>query len=233
MRSSPNRNGLSAGLLLLVTLVAYIPAMQGGFVWDDDSYVTENQTLRSGAGLREIWLAPDSTPQYYPLVFSSFWLEYRLWELKPAGYHVVNVLLHAISALLLWRLLRDLQVPGAWLAAAVFALHPVHVESVAWVTERKNVLSAVFYLGSAFCLIRYFGLAETQSPRGRSKKWSYAACLLLFAGALLSKTVTASLPVALLLVRIPESDHIAYLPGAKLLAGHSGANSGAVSSEGR
>jgi Flp pilus assembly protein TadD len=173
--------------------------MQGGFVWDDDSYVTENLTLRTVDGLRQIWLAPDSTPQYYPLVFSSFWLEYRLWELNPAGYHVVNVLLHAISALLLWRLLRDLRVPGAWLAAAVFALHPVHVESVAWVTERKNVLSAVFYLGSAACLVRYFGLAG-KDESGSPKRWWYGAGLLLFACALLGKTVTASLPAALLLV---------------------------------
>ena len=126
-----NRNSLLVGLFILLTLTAYIPAIQGGFVWDDDSYVTENATLRSLQGLTQIWLNPRSTPQYYPLVFSSFWVEYRLWGLRPTGYHLVNVLLHALSALLLWRLLRDLKVPGALLAAAIFALHPVNVESVA------------------------------------------------------------------------------------------------------
>ncbi|MEJ2431379.1 MAG: hypothetical protein P8075_21060 [Deltaproteobacteria bacterium] len=147
------------GLLLFLTLLAYVPAMQGGFIWDDDSYVTENQTLRSLEGLEKIWVQPNSTPQYYPLVFSSFWLEYKLWGLNPTGYHLVNILLHALSALLLYRLLVYLNVPGAWLAAAVFALHPVHVESVAWVAERKNVLSGFFYFSSAFCLFRFFGLA--------------------------------------------------------------------------
>ena len=151
-----NRKSVLVGLLVIITLTAYIPAMRGDFVWDDDSYVTENQTLRSLKGLGQIWLNPRATPQYYPLVFSSFWLEYKLWGLNPTGYHVVNVLLHVLSTLLLWRLLQCLNVPGAWLATAIFALHPVHVESVAWVTERKNVLSAFFYLGSVFCLFRFF-----------------------------------------------------------------------------
>jgi tetratricopeptide (TPR) repeat protein len=204
-RSSPGGGGLKvrdallAGLLLSLTLVVYIPAMQGGFVWDDDAYVTQNPTLRSVDGLRQIWLEPGSTPQYYPLVFTSFLLEARLWGFDPTGYHVVNVLLHSLAALLLWFVLRDLKVPGAWFVAAVFALHPVHVESVAWVTERKNVLSAVFYLGSASCLIRYFGLAGRDESDSRERKW-YVAGLLLFTCALLSKTVTASLPAALLLV---------------------------------
>jgi Tfp pilus assembly protein PilF len=194
-----SRDSLLAGLLLALTVLAYVPAMQAGFVWDDDSYVSENPTLRSVDGLGLIWLDPDSSPQYYPLVFSSFWLEYQLWGPVPTGYHVVNVLLHALSVLLLWCLLRQLGIPGAWLVAAVFALHPVHVESVAWVTERKNVLSTVFYLGSAIGLLRYFGLAGA-SESGRSRSRWYIAGLLLFVGALLSKTVTASLPAAVLLV---------------------------------
>jgi Flp pilus assembly protein TadD len=172
--------------------------MQGGFVWDDDDYVTENPTLRSLHGLRQIWLNPRSTPQYYPLVFSSFWLEYKFWGVRPTGYHVVNVLLHALNALLLWRLLQFLNVPGAWLAAAVFVLHPVQVESVAWVTERKNVLSAFFYLGSMFCLFRFFGLAGEKEDKS-GLRW-YVSGLLLFACALLSKTVTCTLPAAMLLI---------------------------------
>jgi tetratricopeptide (TPR) repeat protein len=193
-----SRKSVMTGLLLFLTLLAYVPAMQGGFIWDDDSYVTENQTLRSLEGLEKIWVQPNSTPQYYPLVFSSFWLEYKLWGLNPTGYHLVNILLHALSALLLYRLLVYLNVPGAWLAAAVFALHPVHVESVAWVAERKNVLSGFFYFSSAFCLFRFFGLAGEGEKK--SNLWWYAAGLLLFACALLSKTVTSTLPAAMLLV---------------------------------
>ena len=193
------RNGLLGGLLLVMTVLAYVPALQADFIWDDDAYVLENPTLRSTDGLIRIWLDPHASPQYYPLVFTSFWLEYRLWESAPTGYHVVNVVLHALCALLLWRVSRDLDLPGAWWIAAVFALHPVHVESVAWVTERKNVLSAVFYFGSALCLVRFFGLVgKVESVRSRSA-W-YAAGLLLFACALLSKTVTATLPAAALLV---------------------------------
>ena len=192
------KNGLLAAALILVTLLAYIPAMQGGFVWDDDDHLTENQTIRSLKGLGQIWFEPDSTIVYYPLTFTTFWVEYKLWGLRPTGYHVVNVLLHAMSALLLYRLLLYLKVPGAWLAAAVFALHPVQVESVAWVTERKNVLSGFFYFASAFCLFHFFGVAGEKKEK--SGRWWYLSGLLLFACALFSKTVTCSLPAAMLLV---------------------------------
>ena len=136
--------------LLLIVMLAYIPAMRGGFVWDDIQYVVNNPTLRTLDGLREIWFRPYSTPQYYPLVFTAFWAGYRLWGLNPFGYHLFNVLLHCLSIILLWLILRRLSVPGAWLAAAVFALHPINVESVAWITELKNVLSGSFYLASLF-----------------------------------------------------------------------------------
>ena len=148
------------GLVILgVLIMAYLPALRSGFIWDDDFYVTQNQTLRSMAGLRRIWLDPAATPQYYPLVHTSFWIEYHLWGLKPLGFHAVNLGLHALAAFLLYRVLRRLAVPGAWLAAAIFALHPVEVESVAWITERKNVLSAVFYLAAGLA----FGLSVSTS----------------------------------------------------------------------
>lgn len=192
------RRGLLLGFALVVmTILAYWPAIQeGGFIWDDDDYVTENKTLRDFDGLKDIWMSPKATPQYYPLVHTGFWMEYQLWGLDPTGYHVTNVLLHALAALILWRLLRWLSVPGAWLAAALFALHPVHVESVAWITERKNVLSGVFYLGAALVYLKW---ADAKAA-GQRRPWAYFGALLLFLCALLSKTVTVSLPAALLLV---------------------------------
>lgn len=185
--------------LLAATAVAYFPAYRAGYIWDDDAHVTNNETLRSLGGLGRIWTEIGAVPQYYPLVHTTFWVEYHLWGLNPVGYHVVNVLLHGLGAVLLWRLLLYLRIPGAWLAAAVFALHPVHVESVAWITERKNVLSGFLYLAAAGAYLRFALEPGESAPRGVHIRW-YIAALLLFLGALLSKTVTGSLPAALLLV---------------------------------
>ncbi|UCE59689.1 MAG: tetratricopeptide repeat protein [Phycisphaerales bacterium] len=187
-------------LLVVITAVAYLPVVSCGFIWDDDSYVQENQTLRSVSGLSRIWFELGATLQYYPLVHTTYWLEYRLWGLNPTGYHVVNILLHALGAVLLWRVSRFLSVPAAWVVAAVFALHPVHVESVAWITERKNVLSGVFYFGAALAFLRFaLSPQETAVPKGK-RRWLYVAALVLFLCALLSKTVTCTLPAALLVV---------------------------------
>lgn len=188
-----------AAILLVITVIAYLPAMRGGFVWDDDDYVTANATLRSVDGLRSIWLDPAATPQYYPLVHTSFWLEYRLWQLAPHGYHVTNLVLHLAGAVLLWRILVFLAVPGAWLTAAIFAVHPVHVESVAWITERKNVLSGVFYFSSMLAYL-HFALDTWDTTRSARRARLYAVACGLFVMALLSKTVTATLPAALLLL---------------------------------
>lgn len=207
----------TAGLLAIITIVTYLPVLRCGFIWDDDSYLLLNQTLRSVEGLGQIWFETRATPQYYPLVFTSFWLEYHIWGFQPIGYHLVNVLLHVGVVLLLWRLLERLEVPGAWAAAAVFALHPVHVESVAWITERKNVLSGVFYFASAIIFLRAAGLWGKPSV-SRSAGLSYAASLLLFLCALLSKTVTCTLPAVLLLViwwrqgRVRRTQVLALLP---------------------
>ena len=114
-------------LLAVITVVAYLPALRGGFIWDDDDYVTQNAMLTAPNGLTQIWFSAHRQSQYFPLVYTTFRFERALWGLNPRGYHVVNVLLHAINALLLWQLLRRLVVPGAWLAAAIFALHPVQV----------------------------------------------------------------------------------------------------------
>lgn len=184
------RQWLLALALLAAVLVAYGPALHGGFLWDDDAHVTR-PGLRSWQGLRRIWFELDATQQYYPLLHTAFWIQWQLWGASTLGYHVVNVVLHVAAALLFASLLRRLAVPGAWLAAAIFALHPVHVESVAWITELKNTLSAVFYLTSALIYLRF-----DEDRRGR---W-YAVALVLFCLGLLSKTVTATLPAALLVV---------------------------------
>lgn len=182
--------------LIALTCLAYLPAFRAGFIWDDPDHVLNNYTLRSLGGLAEIWLHPYSLPQWYPLTHTSFWIEYLWWGPNPTGYHVANVILHAISAVLLWRLLVKLQVPGAWLAAAVFAVHPVGVESVAWITERKNVLSLVFYLAAMHVyLFRYAKHAHEANALP-----AYFIALALFLAALFSKTVTFSFPAAVLLI---------------------------------
>jgi protein O-mannosyl-transferase len=179
-------------LLLVATVTAYSPAIRGGFIWDDPQYVVNNPTLRSLQGLRDIWSAPTSLPQWYPLVHTTFWIEHHLVGDHPLLYHVDNVLLHVVSAILLWSLLHRLDVPGAYFAASLFALHPVMVESVAWVTERKNVLSLAFYLLAMWVYLLQFS---------SSRNWrTYALALTLYFCALFSKTVTASLPAAVLLI---------------------------------
>jgi tetratricopeptide (TPR) repeat protein len=193
--SSGARAWLLGLLLVAATIAAYLPLWHAGFIWDDDDYVTANWTLHNLDGLKHIWFDTAATPQYYPLVHTTYWLEYHVWKLNPMGYHAMNVLLHALAAILLWRVLAMLEVPGAWLASAIFALHPVNVESVAWVTERKNVLSAVFFFGAAWAYLRFAGKWE-----GKECRWNWwAVALLLFVCALLSKTVACSLPAALLL----------------------------------
>jgi tetratricopeptide (TPR) repeat protein len=177
-------------LLVAAVFAAYQPVWQAGFIWDDDAHVTRPE-LRSVDGLWRIWTDLKATQQYYPLVHSAFWVQYHLFGLNPLGYHLVNVALHAANALLVWCLLRRLAIPGAVLAAAVFALHPVMVESVAWVSELKNTLSGLFYMTAALVYLRF--------DQSRRKRW-YALALGLFVLALLSKTVTASLPAALLVV---------------------------------
>lgn len=182
-------------LLAAVTILTYRPAWHGGFLWDDDAYVTNNDLLTARDGLWRIWFSFDSPSQYFPLVYTTFRIERALWGLNPTGYHVVNILLHAANALLVWRLLARLRVPGAWLAAAIFALHPVQVESVAWITERKNVLMGLFFL------LTLLAWVEFVDDRSSKRRWRwYALALVLYALALSSKTTACTLPAALLLI---------------------------------
>ncbi len=177
-------------LLVVATFVAYYPAMQGQLVWNDSDYVTKPE-LRSVPGLARIWFDVGATEQYYPLLHSFFWMQCQLWGDHPLGYHLVNLLLHLAAVALLYLILRRLEIPGAWLAAAIFALHPVMVESVAWITEQKNTLSTVFYLGA---LLAYLHFDQTR------RKSHYALALALYLLAMASKTVTATLPAALLVI---------------------------------
>ncbi|MDR3459801.1 MAG: tetratricopeptide repeat protein [Verrucomicrobiae bacterium] len=184
-----------AGLLLFVaTLFIYHPVWHAGFIWDDDDYVTNNTLLTAPDGLRRIWFSGDSPSQYFPLTYTVFRMEYRFWTLDQTGYHLFNVFLHAVNALLVWRLLQRLVVPGAWLAAAIFALHPVQVESVAWVSELKNVLMCFFFLLSLLCWVEF--LKAGPKPR----RELYLLSLILFALALFSKTTACTLPAALMLI---------------------------------
>ena len=192
------------GLLILITglFFVYAPMWHAGFIWDDDSYLTGNLLIRSLDGLIKLWTVPGSHPQYYPMVFTTYFLEYKLWGLSPTGYHIVNILLHGISCLLLWQLLKKIGLKGAWLAAMVFALHPVMVESVAWITERKNVLSLVFYLCGMLAGIRLLNLGSNKNPLQNKSQTTvtWGILLLCYVLALLSKTVTVSLPAALLVM---------------------------------
>lgn len=177
--------------LVLATVAAYWPVFSAGFIWDDDAYVTENTMLSAPDGFSRIWFSAHFQSQYFPLVYTTLRCEYGLWGLNPLGYHVVNVALHIVNALLVWALLRRLAVPGAWLAAAVFALHPVQVETVAWVTELKNTESTLFYLLAVFAWLRFCG---GQGP------WFYLLALALCMLALFAKTTACTLPATLLLV---------------------------------
>ncbi|MCM3875861.1 MAG: tetratricopeptide repeat protein [Thermoanaerobaculia bacterium] len=208
-------------VLVAAVVAAYLPALQAGFVWNDDTYLTENRTLDGIEGLRLIWTEPRANEQYYPMVFSSFWVEKRLWSLQPFGYHLVNVLLHAGSALLLWGLLVRLRLPGAWFAAALFALHPLGVESVAWITERKNTLSLLLSLLSIHAWYSYLEAhakagerknervierkkkrraAGTVEPWWRTPTVFHALSLACLTLALFAKTTACVVPAVLLVL---------------------------------
>jgi len=177
-------------ILAMVTMLAYQPAWHGGLLWDDDNCTTPPE-LRSLDGLRRIWFVPRAIAQYYPLLFSSYWLQQRLFGDSPTGYHLVNLLLHIGCVVLVLKILRFLRIPGAELATMIFALHPVNVETVAWIAERKNTLSGIFALAAT---LWYLGFDEDRSRR------RYALAVGLFLLGLLSKTAIVTLPLAWLVI---------------------------------
>ena len=188
------RDWLIAGVLAALVVIFYLPATRAGFVWDDSVFVQEPD-LQKVSGLRSVWLSPsdlNGEAHYWPLTYSTLWLEHQLWGLEPLGYHITNIVLHLLNSLLVWRLMIRLRVPGAAIIAAVFAVHPLHVESVAWVIERKDVLSGLCYLTAVLVWIRF-----NEAPR----PWRYALTLGLYVAGLLSKSVVVTLPAALLIWR--------------------------------
>jgi tetratricopeptide (TPR) repeat protein len=177
-------------LIVCAAFAAYLPAVRGGILWDDAAHVTRLD-LRSLHGLWRIWTVPGATQQYYPLLHSAFWIEHAVWGDSVLCYHLLNVALHALAACLVVKIVRRLEIHGALLAGLLFALHPLCVESVAWISEQKSTLSVVFYLAAALAYLKF------DDSRKRS---TYFLAFVWFAAALLTKTVTAALPGALLVI---------------------------------
>jgi tetratricopeptide (TPR) repeat protein len=197
---APNHSWIWLGGLAIAALVlaVYYPTLNNGFISDDMFYVRENQKLASWGGLKDIWFKIGATPQYYPLVHTFLWMEYHAWDLDPRGYHAVGMVVHAANALLLWWLLKRLEVPGAWLGAALFAVHPVEVETVAWASEQKNLFGATFALGSILAFLSFRPAAERPAA---NRPWAiYALSIVLYMAALFCKTVTITTPAVLLVI---------------------------------
>src|SRR5690242_8988478 len=194
---SGSRIPILAGALVLglATVLAYQPAWHAGFIWDDDRYVTNNPLLIAPDGLWRIWFSLDAPSQYFPLSYTLLRVGHILWGLNPAGFHWLNILLHVCNVFLVWRVLARLNVPGSWLAAAIFALHPVQVESVAWISEVKNLLMGFFFL---LTLLAWIEFNETQGDR---RLISYVIALLGCGLALTAKSTACTLPAALLLIQ--------------------------------
>ena len=176
--------------LVAATLVAYEQVRRAGFIWDDDAHLTQNPCIVGPQGLAEIWTT--RAARHFPLILTTFWVEHAIWGLNPLLFHAVNVFLHATSAVVLWRVLETLGVKGAFLGATLWALHPVQVETVAWVTELKNTQSCLFYLVSVLCFARW-----VKSDLAGKRSWDYAAALVFAALAMASKSSTVVLPAVL------------------------------------
>ncbi len=212
-RNRPSVRTIVWGAALVAAIAAgYAGSLRGDFLWDDDLHITANATIVGPLGLKEIWTSARGF--YFPLVLTNFWAQHALWELQPFGYRVVTLAFHVVAALLLWRVLLRLRVPGAWYGAALWALHPVQVESVAWICELKNTQSAVFFLAAILCWLRWLEVR----PRAGASLRVYAAALAFAVLAILSKPSTVMLPIALglctwwLVRRISWSDTLRLVP---------------------
>jgi Flp pilus assembly protein TadD len=182
------REWLLALALVAAVIVVYAPVWHAGFFWDDESVLTNNPCIVGPQGPKEIWTSQQA--DICPLTLTTFWAENKLWGLAPLPYHLVNVLLQAGCAVVLWRVLLRLKIPGAWFGAALWALHPVQVESVAWISEMKNTESGFFYLLAILFFLRG---ADDRFDR------AYFLSLLFGALAMTSKSSTVILPLVLML----------------------------------
>jgi tetratricopeptide (TPR) repeat protein len=189
----------TGALIILLTAACYWPALRGEFIYDDDATLTGNALVQAPDGLKKFWTSTEQM-DYWPVTYSSLWFEWRLWGMDSTGYHVTNLVLHLAAVFLLWAALRRLHVPGAWLAALLFAVHPVNVEAVAWIAQRKTVLAVVFYFAAVLAFAKA-GLADREAPparlSGSARAW-YAASLAAFLLGMLSKGSVATAPLILL-----------------------------------
>jgi tetratricopeptide (TPR) repeat protein len=194
---------LSISLLVCLISIIYFPVLQNAYIWDDDKYLTNNPYLSDWKGLKRLWFDLTAMPQYYPMVFTSFWVEEKVFGVDPTGYHVSNVLIHCANVVFLWKILELLNIRGGWLAAIIFAVHPIQVETVAWITERKNLLSGLFFFSSLYTFFRLYSPEQAASifEKKTDKAWYYYGfSLILFVFALWSKTVVATMPAVILVI---------------------------------
>jgi tetratricopeptide (TPR) repeat protein len=199
------RDWFWALLLIAFVFIAYAQVFRADFIWDDESHLTRNPCVIGPLGLKEIWTTAQAV--YYPLVLTTFWTLHKFIGLNPFPYHLLNILLHAASAVLLWRILQLLENRGAWLGAALWALHPVMVQSVAWITELKNTQSCLFYLLSILWFLKWqnrrkgAAASSFQLERCRAGSWSkgLALSLVFFILGTLSKPSVVMLPFVLAL----------------------------------
>ncbi len=190
MTSLPRTLLLRLALIIGATLWIYCPVFYGGFLWDDGLYITEIALMNDPARLWKTWFEPGSLANYFPITATVQWAEWILWGHHTLGYHLVNIGLHIVNALLIWRLLAAFGLRLAWLGGLIFAIHPTAVESVAWICELKNTLSLTPLLATMITWVDY----EEKPNRGR-----YYLALAWFLLALLCKTTGVMFPVVILL----------------------------------
>lgn len=169
---------------------AFSPALNGDWLWDDDLLISQNALIHDPAGLWKIWFQPDRHLLYFPLTASVEWFEWRLWHDQTLGYHVINVVLHLTGSLLVWRVFHRLGLKLAWLGGLIFAIHPINVESVAWMAELKNTLSLPLFL---LAVCAFLDFDERRKPK------DYLLALGLFVAAMFAKTTMMMFPVVSLL----------------------------------
>jgi tetratricopeptide (TPR) repeat protein len=186
-----SRDLLLGAMLVALTFAAFLPVLGAGFIWDDDGLLTRNPLIRANDGLERIWLTTEAK-DYYPLFFTSFWIQWRLWGEDPMPYHALNVVQHAIASLLLWRTLAAARIPGGWICGLLFAVHPLNVESVAWIAQQKNTLALLLFMGSTWAFTRYL------DTRTRA---TYCVSLALFVLSLLAKPLAAFWPLLIPIYR--------------------------------